>query len=326
MRVTLDPDLFVPPTQHTLLVALLRYPLEDRHRVDVDTRDHAVAAWLTMQPNGVREELELALEVSAQAEALEPSHTAVQIVRAGPSDFLTTPLRVCLDDARRFLDSPFEILLEDARSDRAFLERMLTIEERRFLAARIRAGFVRVAHGGGIPSITRRLTEEAAVPENRHKLWALFDSDAMMPGVPSNASEALRAACRNLPHHQLRRRYIESYLTHQALHGWAAAPPRRGVRDERLVRFRAFIAMTDDQRHHYNMKRGFDGDRGRTDASAGDLYADVSLEVSRALASGFGEDIGDLFAGESVTEADLRRDTGWAELRPVLTDLLARIR
>jgi hypothetical protein len=326
VRVTLHPDLFAPPVQHTLLVALLRYPLDDRHRVDVDTTDHAVAAWLTAQQHGVREEIELALELSAQAEALEPSRTAVEVVRAGPSDYLAAPLRVCLDDARRFLDSPFEILLEDAHSDRAFLERMLTAEERRFLASRIHAGFVRVAHGGGIPSMTRRVVEAAAVPENRHKLWALFDSDAMMPGAPSAAAEALRAACRDLSHHQLRRRYTESYLPHRALHSWATAPPRRGAREERLARFRAFIAMTDDQRHHYNMKRGFDGDRGRTDATAGELYADVPAAALRALASGFGEDIAELFAGESVTEADLRRDTGWAELRPALTDLLARIR
>lgn len=326
MRVALDPDLFAPPVQHTLLVALLRYPLDDRHRVDVDTTDHAVAPWLAAQQRELREEIELALELSAQLEALEPSHTSVQVVRVGPSDFLATPLRICLDDARRFLDSPFEILLEDGRSDRAFLERMLTAEERRFLTNRIHAGFVRLAHGGGISSMTRRVVEEAAVPENRHKRWVLFDSDAMMPGAPSPASEALRAACRDLPHHQLRRRYTESYLPHRALHAWASAPPRRGAREDRLARFRAFIAMRDDQRHHYNMKRGFDGDRGRTDATAGDLYADVPPELVRALAGGFGEDIADLFAGESVTEADLRRDTGWAELRPAITDLLARIR
>lgn len=321
------PELFEPPVQHTLLVALLRYPLDERHRVDVDVTHPAVAGWLAAQAAGIREEVEQALEYSALAEALEPSYTAVDVVRAAPSDYLANPVRVCLDDARRFLDSPFEILLEDARSDRAFLERMLTSEERRFFASRIQAGFVRVEHGGGVESMTKRVTQEAVNPANQHKLWVLFDSDAMQPGTPSTASKALRAACRDVAHHQLRRRYAESYLPHQALHGWATALPRRSAREGRLERCRAFVAMTDDQRHHYNMKHGFNGDADRTDATAGDLYAGVSPEARRALAHGFGVDIAELFAGESVTEAHLRDDrTGWAELRPVLTELLARIK
>lgn len=326
MRVTLPPELFDSPARHTLLIALLRYPLEDRHRIDVDLSHPTVSAWLTAQAPGVREEIERAVEHSALAEALEPAHTAVEVVRAAPSDFLARPIRVCLDDARRFLDRPFEIVVEDARSDRAFLERMLTREERRFLASRIHAGFVRVEHGGGIPAMTRRIAAQAPDPEARHRLWVLFDSDAMRPGKPSAASDDLLAACRGVAHHRLRRRYIESYLTHQALHGWAAGQPRQQVRDERLERLRAFVAMTDKQRHHYNMKHGFAGDADRTDATAGDLYAGLHPSTHRALAAGFGGNIAELFAGESVTEADLRRDTGWAELRPVLTDLLARMR
>jgi hypothetical protein len=326
VRVTLRPELFDPPARPTLLIALLRYPLEDRHRIDLDLSHPTVSAWLTAQALGVREEIERAVEYSALAEALEPSHTAVEVIRAAPSDYLASPVRVCLDDARRFLDRPFEIVVEDAHSDRAFLERMLTGEERRFLANRIQAGFVRVEHGGGISSMTRRVAEQAPDPEARHRLWVLFDSDAMRPGQPSAASETLRAACRDVAHHQLRRRYIESYLTHQALHGWAAGQSRQQIRDERLERLRAFVAMTDDQRHHYNMKHGFTGDADRADATAGDLYADLDPSTQRALAPGFGGNIAELFAGESVAEADLRRDTGWAELRPVLTDLLARMR
>jgi hypothetical protein len=319
------PELFDPPVEHTLLIVLLRYPLDERHRVELDTTHPAVSAWLATQAQGLRDEIELALELSVQAEAREPSHTAVEIVRAAPSDYLASPLQVSLGDAQRFLDGPFVVLLEDERSDRAFLDRMMTSEERKFLAARIHAGFVRVDHGGGISSMTRRIAEEATAPENRHKRWVLFDSDAMLPGAPSAASEALRRACRDITHHQLRRRYVESYLPHKALHGWATRPPRRDLR-ERMQRFQAFVAMTDDQRHHYNMKRGFAGDVGRTDASAGDLYANVSPQDRQALAPGFGNDIAALFTDDSVTEADLRRDTGWAELRPVLANLLARMR
>ena len=119
---------------------------------------------------------------------------------------------------------------------------------------------------------------------------------------------------------------MESYLTRQALQSWANVADRT-EREERLQRYQTFSVMQDGQRHHYNMKHGFDRDARRTDATAGELYADISDQARRVLARGFGEDIGELFASDSVTEAHLRRDTsGWAELRPVVTDLLARIR
>jgi hypothetical protein len=84
--------------------------------------------------------------------------------------------------------------------------------------------------------------------------------------------------------------------------------------------------MSEDQQHHYNMKNGFDRDARRADANAGSLYASISVEDRQTLAHGFGDDIGGLFAGDLVTEADVRRSTGWAELRPALLDLLGRMR
>jgi hypothetical protein len=93
-----------------------------------------------------------------------------------------------------------------------------------------------------------------------------------------------------------------------------------------LQLFRAFSGMREDQQHHYNMKHGFERDARRTDANAGSLYDGISEEDRRTLAHGFGDDIGDLFAGDLVTEADVRRSTGWAELRPTLLDLLGRMR
>lgn len=326
MRITLLPELFEPPVPNALLITLLHYPQVGRHRVEIDASDPRIAAWLAAQSAGLREEIELALEESARAEPLEPSHTEVHIVRTGQSDFESRPLRIHFDYARQFLDSPFVIILEDAASDQAFLQRMMTAEERQFLQRRIASGAVRVDHGGGVGPMARRMRTAAATPE-RHTTWTLFDSDAMQPGVPSAPSEELRQACGRIPHHQLRRRYAESYLPHGALHGWAAGVPNSSRRHERLRRFRAFAGMQDEQRYHYNMKGGFDADAERTDATAGALYDGVPDEDRRALAEGFGRNISDLFEGESVTEEDLRRDTSaWAELRPVIHDLLARIR
>jgi hypothetical protein len=327
VNVSLLPELFDPPIENTLLVSLLRYPLDDRHRVQLDIGHPSVAAWLAGQSHGVREEITLALDLSTRLEALESSHTKVTVTRVAPSNYLTQPVRVCLADARRFLDAAFVILVEDQISDRAFLERILPREGRRALLQKVRAGFVRIDHGGGVGPMASRMTQDATVTENHHTMWVLFDSDAMQPGAPSLPSEALRIACGAVAHHQLRRRYAESYLPHRALHGWAAGTPRRTAREARLALFRAFVALKAGQRHHFNMKEGFDGDMDRTDATAGDLYADVPAVARAELASGFGRAIADLFATESVTEADLRRDaSAWSELQPVLVDLLARIR
>jgi hypothetical protein len=325
VKITLLPELFDPPVRNTLLIALLGYPHIDRHRVELDIAHTGVATWLAAQSQGVREEIDLALAWSTHEEVREPSSTTVLVIR-GPSDLEHTPPRINIDEARRFLDNPFVILLEDARSDRAFLLRMMTDEERDFLQRRIDAGAVRIDHGGGVGPMTSRIRDDARVPANRYTEWILFDSDAMRPGAPSPASEALRVACGILAHHQLRRRYAESYLTRQALESWANVA-RRVEREARLRRYRAFVSMRDEQRHHYNMKNGFERDGARTDANAGQLYDGVSDADRRDLAHGFGEDIGDLFDGDSITEAHLRHDTtGWAELRPVVRDLLARIR
>lgn len=326
MKVVLSPDLFAPPVQSALLVTLINHALDDRHRIEIDDDHPDVDAWVTQQAEGLREEIRVALEVSAQAEVLEPSHTVVEVTRMGASDFVRNPIRLHLEDARQFLESPFVVLLEDQVSDRGFLARVMSEEERQFFDRRVAAGFIRIDHGGGVGPMTRRIAEESAAPANRHRLWLLFDSDAMQPGQPSRDSERLRLASTRVPHYQLRRRYIESYLPHPALQAWAANQANRRIREERLARFRAFVDISEPQRHHYNMKTGFDGDQGRTDNSAGTLYDDVPEESRRTLAAGFGADIGDLFQNGAVTEADLRRDTGWDELRPVVLDLIARAR
>jgi hypothetical protein len=91
VKVTLVPELFDPPVHHTLLIALLHYPIEDRHRVELDVEHPSVAGWLAAQAQGVREEIKVALDLSARAETLEPSHTAVAVVRAAPSDYRVRP-------------------------------------------------------------------------------------------------------------------------------------------------------------------------------------------------------------------------------------------
>lgn len=90
----------------------------------------------------------------------------------------------------------------------------------------------------------------------------MFDSDAREPGSPSPQASEICSLCSeiDLPHHMLRRRAIENYLPLEALEWWAErclGHPRQ----MRVGQVAAFAAMPPRLRHHYNLKKGFDGDR-----------------------------------------------------------------
>ena len=326
MRVRLAPELFRGSVAHVLLVTFFHYALDGRHRIEADLSHPTVSQWLQQQSLGLQEEIVLAIDLSVEAEALQPSWTVAEVGMFDATDFTTSPIQLRAADTRAFLERPFALLLEDEISDRDFLLKMLTDEERKALQEQISRGFVRIQHGGGIDNMRRHLLDRQGDPALRYSIWVLFDSDAMQPGVPSGQSEALRAACNGIPHYQLRRRYMESYLPARALNAWAAQGRDHGERSERFALLGAFAQMQPLQRHHFNMKHGFASDESRTDATAGTLYYDVTDQNKAALRNGFGTNVGGLFGGADVMESDLRRDSGWSELRPVIQELLAQVR
>ena len=326
MRVILAPGVFRPPVDDTLIIAIFRYALDGRHRVEAELQAPPALAWLETQSPRVQEEIRFAVDWSIEAEALEPSATPIIVSADQQNDWTSVPVQIRIDDLRTLLDTPFSIVLEDANSDKEFLLKMLTSEEHAFIVGQLSRGLIRIEHGGGIPNMRKQITDRARVPAHRHRTWALFDSDALRPGVPSADSELLRRACAGIPHYQLKRRYVESYLPGPSLHNWAGSGRDRDTRRARFELLGAFLRMTPEQRHHFNMKHGFAQDSKRTDAIAGDLYDSVAEKDTITLRAGFGERIRELFGGDSVTELHLRRDSGWSELRPAITELLARLR
>ncbi len=177
--------------------------------------------------------------------------------------------------------------------------------------------------------MARRLEDVMEVgPALTLRYWALFDSDALRPNKPSGQSMTLKAKCGSalMPHHQLCRRSIESYIPLAVLQGWAYSGYNRSERLRRSEIFQAFSRMSELQRHHYNLKSGFDGDARRQGPGAGDLYSTVSAVDKRALASGFGASIAELFSTKGVTEEHLRHDGGWDELHPIFNYLVTLVR
>ena len=327
MRVVLQSELFEPPVQDATLISFFNYALDDRHRIEADLHDPVVAAWLAGQSRGIQQDIQLAIDSSAELEAREPAVIRVVVGRFVASDFGVDPLRIRLQDGATFLERPLSLLLEDAVADRAFLMAMLTSEERRSLERHLARGYVQVEHGGGLGPMRARVLDRRPEPSTRHRLWVLFDSDSLQPNLLSAQSEALRTACADIPHYQLSRRHIESYIPGPALNAWAyVVATGRSARRRRAAILDAFFRLRDVQRHHFNMKGGFAGDTGRTDASSGHLYDDVGDADNAVLANGFGPQVGRLFQTGHVTEPDLRRDSGWSELRPAMERLVTLMR
>ena len=326
MRVHLGTSLFEPPIQNATLISFFSQALDGRHRIETNLELPPASAWLAQQSRDLQDEVRLAIDTSLELEAREPALTRVRVDRFVRSDFDSDPLQIRFEDATAFLESPVSLLLEDQNTDYSFLLSMLTPEERRMFETLVRRGYLRVEHGGGLGSMQNRIVARTNDPAARHRLWVFFDSDALRPKTPSAQSEALRTACGDIPHYQLSRRQIESYIPRPALSAWASTRIGRAAQRRRWALLGAFLRMRDPQRYHFNMKTGFAGDAKRVDSNAGDLYDDVTTVDKRSLENGFGSQLATLFQTGQVKEQDLRRDSGWTELRPVIQDLVAFLR
>jgi hypothetical protein len=324
MKIVIETTVFADQANTIALLNIGYWALKGRHRLLVeDDAAPLFLSWLGGLNEVMRSDWRTIMNDSYQREALEPAKREFHIAPDQLTDWNRTPARLNITDAVQFVSLPFHILLEDSVSDRNFLLKMATADQRKALISRHADNEVVFEHGGGIGSMTRRVTTMQRDPQSRLRSWAMFDSDALQPTRPSSQSEMLRQCCIEvqIPHYQLARRSIENYLPKNAIRIWAYMQ-----KSEREARFLALLKLSDDQRYHYNFKQGFAGDEDRPAPGAGELYDGLSEQIAAALQRGFGSNIGDLFAGETVTEQDLRRDSGWSEMNPVITELIALLR
>ncbi len=297
MRVEIDEELFDSPRINQLdLFRLFRLPGFGLHTIEVSPPSSGLLErWLLGLDARVQKECRLALELSFEALARFPGGARLRVS-------LTTqprwqrPTELTLHDALRVLESPLRVLVENQRRDGAFLTAIGFLYRKRWLELQ-RAG-VEVRHGGGVTEMSEQVKAYGPESIDRLRTFVVFDSDALAPGLASVQSQRLRKECEELkiPHHQLMRRAAENYLPPPALE--AAAQRRSGApRQQQLKTARAFGRLAPDQRHHFNMKTGFEGDeqqsrRGR----ATQLFANMVPKDRGALERGFGGDVGDLFA------------------------------
>ncbi len=331
MRFVLDHELFGRNGTDLALLGLFDICRRRLHRITVDQQHRpAMDQWLSGVNAQVARDCRELVVTSEKEEALRRSAFRARV--GNVTDLVRSPPWLSIADAAALAEGPFRLFVEGPHVDRAFLQSMMTPAEKDHFADRVRRGLVDTRHCGGIDQIGSAVSSVASAPGASWQCFAMFDSDGLSPTSKSASAAAASSACEmsNVKHHCLERRMIENYLPIPALKAWASTAKRKQERKEKLDRVHAFEQLKPVQRHHFNLKKGFDGDRKRLqydatakrDASA--LYADLSASLSEILAHGFGNTIAGLFEGQ-VTEHQLRSDGCWQLMRPIIHELMSMV-
>ena len=341
MRVVIETKVFARPGVSAELGHLFGLGLQGRHRIQVeDDRAPEFMSWLKSVGRELRESYEQVVDAGYELDSREPSRHEVRVAAVEEPDFSRRPPRLPLGEALRMLSRPFRVVLEHRGADRAFVLCMCNPQQRDFLLGRERDGYIEFESGNGLESMQERAEELGTERHGALLSWFLFDSDALRPrrdgeregDNASVPSKELKRICEEagLPHHQTRRRFIESYLPLRTLAGWVHLVAGREGKELRRRRQESFCRLTPAQRHHFNMKEGFKKDEGRlrNGEKTDSLYDSVSEDDRRVLGHGLDKRVAELYEppGDKVLEADLKDDGGWAEMNPVVSALVACVR
>lgn len=322
MKLILSESVF-NTSNSNYLHAIANLAVTGRHRLEIeDENSDTFKSWINGLKAEDREEWEIILDEAYVLETREPARRSVRIVNAEETDWKRHPPHLSISEAVLYLTRPFRVLVENSTSDRSFLLRMADTIQRDVLVSLEGRYFVEFENGGGIsymPAIIQRIANTE--PWMLQQYLVIFDSDALQPGNPSSQSQHLRTVCENagVIFHQLERRNIENYLTKEALRGWAYSQRSKRERDRKRI-FDAFISMNEPQRFHFKLKEGLSATHWLP------MYESLADKDRQALQRGFGSGISGLFEGEAVTEAHLRRESAWAEMNPIVVQLLALLR
>lgn len=305
MIVTIVESVFTSLTDPLSLLAVLAMGEEGRHLIQTDPvfdpdGESGINNWLATLSGVIAERVTFALEEGIRADSGTGHDIHIRIEPVAAPMFEHTIPRLPLKDALSLMQRPLALLVENRRNDGAFLRRVATGRWRREVEHVLHNEWATFEHGGGLENMKRRVDGTANEPRDRLRLWVLFDSDAREPETPSTPSEALRARCieRDVEHHQLARRAMENYLPVPVL--IRSADSLRGpLKTRRRKVAQALQRMPGAQRHCYNMKGGFSGDRGKDGKTPVPAHF-AEFAQHPDLQDGFGRNIGELFGNTDM--------------------------
>ena len=309
MRVVVDDAVFSTHGHDHSLHELLLSCSDGRHLIEVVPQQApACRKWLSDYAGRVGIYYQQILDSSIRELATSPTTSVVHI----PA--------VPLPDALSLLRSPLSILVENERNDGAFLRAVLRGPREQEWQRALERRWVGFDSGGGMQEIEKRIQAGASVDPRR--TYVVFDSDARRPGEPSIAARRLAVLCGNakLRTHVLKRRERENYLPLDALHLWVEES-KRGTKASLRRLLGQYRRLNDEQRHHYNMRRGL-----KADGDDAPLFAGVNSVIRQALHVGFGDDVGQIFdRPERLLDSWLISDGQSGEMQSVLDEILAML-
>lgn len=326
------------------LYQLFRLAREERHLLLTrplwdDPHARELNGWLAQHQLQSRELLEQILEQSVRAYATGPSpahRRIIRIVARGAARWAVHPPELPLDEACKLAEAPLKVIVENRRNDAAFLRACAPRSLRKRLEHAEEAGWLEFEAGGGLPEMIFRAKADGCLGQEHRaaRLAIVYDSDAKAqydpttdqtvhdqpPRVkwgPSPKAREMRAVCERAAGspfaHRLRRRSIENYVPGQVLNAWA-----QGKRDQH-VRVNAFLGMTDEQRHYFNMKHGLAGDQKSGESP---IYEDLSPADRAILQRGF-DSLTDFFHEKKFRiEGHWMRDGQAEEIGPLIEEII----
>ncbi|HYO59336.1 hypothetical protein [Archangium sp.] len=328
MRVVIEAPLLVSAqlAKHPLaLLELFNLCLDQEcHTLEIEPPEApALKLWTDTLTPAQRDEIDLILDASVERQLRDPPMSVVRVADVEDAEWEGTVPRLPLRGAIALLRKPLRVLIEGI-NDEAFLHATVPHFYRARFEDWSKRELLKVEHRGGLQNLHHALEQECQVRERRLRLFVLFDSDARKRGEPHPESRKVARFCerKTLTHHQLQRRAIDNYVPPPALERWLKRNHSREFDGKWLPRLQSFRLLTEEQRHHYNMKRGLRGDR--EGSGLADIFArfiDEKPDQAALLEEGFSPAVAESFQ-ERIPDAWLAQDGQTPELMQLFEKLL----
>ncbi len=298
---------------------------QECHTLEVEPPDAPeLKLWTDTLTPAQRDEVQRILDAGMERQVRDPPTSILRVADIEEADEEFTTLRLPLRGALALLRKPLRVLIEGV-NDENFLHATVPHFYRARFEDWSRRELLKLEHRGGLQNLSHALERECEVLERRQRLFVMFDSDARKPGEPTRESRKVARVCerKKLAHHQLQRRAIENYIPSPALERWLKKQKHSREFDVRwLPKLRAFHQLTEEQRHHYNMKGGLRKDREGTGlADIFESFVAHQPEQAALLEEGFGETVARSFQ-ERIPDAELAADGQTPELMQLFDKLL----
>ena len=327
-----------------VVVAIIGQP-GSRHAFDTTQYNELFKSTWLAYATGLRATIPEFLRASARAVSREGRSEAVTIRIDDSAPFSGQSLageviRIHPFGALTILLQPLHVLVEDESSDGAFILWMARILGRDVIRRAYSAGRLVFRHAGGKTQMVKSAAALSygvwarsgqPILSMKFRAVALLDSDARFPGDQPNAQIA-----RNIePHlafaHVLNGRSIENYLPQPYAR-------RRLQKDGLGAAVDSFFKLSEAQREHFPLKRGFRDVVGQAQSHASFMadnsrhlserghFAAVSTADWPQYAGGFGDQFAEVYQEPefrcSASEAGLLTNAQKQELSAFLTRVI----